>query len=223
MAKDKKKCKAISPSDEQLARYSYALEAVTDQGQVIGRAYRRRPLFQTMLSRGEISHAQHYAISFYVEQHNLSNRSLTRDSLAPFNGSGDGSGILPCTLRGASEVRIMDKAMGALANTFKAVVIDDDSFNRIAIARWGSKQHEFRSGKTVRQIIGPKSRTHPRRIKDEFCAALELLMPIAYSMCAVNYSVDLCDHTKHKTSNLRSASTRAHNAPRAEKVSSLSL
>lgn len=187
---DKKRFKGVAPVEEQARRYSYELETITERGQVVGRVYRRRPLFETMLARGEISRSEAQALRYYRERYELSHFSLVRSCLNQRFGSGHAGGTSPLSLRAAREVGLMEAAAGLFLPAFRKVAIEDMSFNRIAIDRYGSKQEEH-SNRVV-----PKSKQHTRRIKSEFLAALNCFMPIAQSFFVSNFSVDLPTHTR---------------------------
>jgi hypothetical protein len=193
---DKKRYKGIAPVDEQARRFKYELETVTERGQVVGRVYRRKPLFETMLARGEVSRDEAQAMRYYRERYELSHYSLTRSCLLQHHGRSLSGGMSPISLRAANEVSVMEAAAGLFLPAFRKVVIEDMSFNRIAMERYGSQQ--VVAGGSYR--IVPKSKQHTRRIKAEFLAALQCFLPVAQSFFVSNFSVDLPTHTRHKKS-----------------------
>jgi hypothetical protein len=193
---DKKRFKGVAPVNEQARRYHYDLETVTEHGQVVGRVYRRRPLFETMFARGEISREEAQALRYYRERYELSNFSLTRSCLLQRYGRSLNGGSSPLVLRAASEVQAMEAAAGLFLMAFRKVVIEDMSFNRIAMDRYGSVQKDIGG----QQRIVPKSKQHTRRIKSEFLTALKCFLPVAQSFFVSNFSVDYPTHTRHKRS-----------------------
>jgi hypothetical protein len=155
------------------------------------------PLFETMLARGEISRAEAQALRYYRERYELSHFSLTRSCLLQTAGRSLASGgCSPMAMRAASEVCFMEAAAGLFLPAFRKVVIEDQSFNRIAMERYGSQQVKI--GKVER--IVPKSKQHTRRVKAEFLTALKCFMPVAQTFFVSNFSVDLPTHTGHKKS-----------------------
>ena len=191
---EKKRFRGVSPVEEQARRYNYALETVTERGQVVGRVYRRQPLFETMLARGEISREEAQALRYYRERFELSHFSLVRSCLLQRYGGAVTGGSSPLALRAASEVDVMEAAAGLFLPAFRKVVIEDMSFNRIAMERYGSQ--EVKRGNVTR--IEPKSKQHTRRIKAEFLTALNCFMPAAQRFFVSNFSVDLPTHRQDK-------------------------
>lgn len=208
---DKKRFKGVAPVEEQARRYTYELEAITERGQVIGRAYRRKPLFETMFARHEITREEAQALRYYRERYELSHFSLTRSCLHQRFGRGSAGGASPLVLRAASEVDRMEAAAGLFLPAFRKVVIDDMSFNRIAMDRYGSR-HDEQTNRIV-----PKSKQHTRKIKSEFLAALQCFMPVAQSFFVLNFSVDFPTHTRHakRTSGITPMRKGTANAARA--------
>lgn len=190
------KFKGAGPVEEQARRYRFELETVTERGQVVGRVYRRKPLFETMFVRGEISRDEVVALRYYRERYELSHYSLVRSCLLQQTGRSLSGGTSPMALRAASEVQVMEAAAGLFLPAFRKLALEDMSFNRIAMDRYGSQHAKI--GSTVRII--PKSKQHTRRIKSEFMAALKCFMPVAQSFFVSNFSVDLTTHTRHKKS-----------------------
>jgi hypothetical protein len=195
MAK-RNKFKGMEPVDEQTRKFKFGLETITEKGQVVGRVYRRQPLFETMYVRGEITREELQALRYYRERYELSHRSLMRSCLAPtIRVRNHGGGLSPLSSRAAQEVEIMEAAAGLFLPALRALAIGDMSFNKIAIERYGSQQIQI-NGKTR---IVPRSKQHSRKVKSDFFAALKCFLPVAQSFFVSNFSVDLTTHTGHKS------------------------
>jgi hypothetical protein len=216
VAKDKKREKLVEPVVEQSRRFRYEPHNVTDKGQIVGRVYRRQPLFETMLARGEIGREEAQALRYYRERYELSHQSLVRSCLNPTIGGNSRDyfgGLSPLALRASQEVDYMEAAAGLFIAALRGLAIEDMSFNRIAIERYGSQQITVGG----RERIIPRSKQHSRRVRSEFYAALKCFMPAAQSFYIANFYVDFLAHKKHKRIICGNASKRqnqTHIAPR---------
>jgi hypothetical protein len=192
----KRNLKLVEPVAEHARKFQYEKHEVTEKGQVVGRVYRRRPLFETMASRCEISREEAQALRYYRERHELSHRSLTRSCLSPSIGSGRDyfGGLSPLSMRAKQEVQIMEDAAGLFIHSLRMVALDDLSFNKIAMERYGTQQITVGG----RERIVPKSKQHTRRVRSEFYAALKCFMPAAQSFYVANFFVDLPTHMGQK-------------------------
>ena len=82
VAKIKKEAGIERPTPEQAARVRFDLQPVkTEMGQVVGRAYRRQPLYRTMAKQMKISRDQVDALDFYRSAFDRSERSVTKSCL----------------------------------------------------------------------------------------------------------------------------------------------
>jgi hypothetical protein len=196
MAKNEKaKRKAVQPTKEQQKHHDYAIEAVTERGQIVGFAYRRKPLFETMYARGEINKDELQALRFYRERYEASNRSPVKSCLAPKFGRTSGVGItIPLSSAASGEVAFMEAAAGLWAVVLRQVAVEDQSFNRIAMNRYGSEEVPCANG---RNRLRPKKKSHARRVRSEFFTALGLFLPAAQSLYSVNLGVDFLAHAQH--------------------------
>jgi hypothetical protein len=135
-------------------------------------------------------------LRYYRDRFELSHMSLTRSCLAETYGSGNYfSGLSPLATRAREEVDLMEIAAGLFSRTLQLVAIEDMSYNRIAIERYGSRQMTIGG----RERIVPRSKQHSRRIKAEFFTALKCFMPAAQSFFVSNFYVDLPARAKHKS------------------------
>jgi integrase len=215
-----KREKLVEPVIEQIRKCKYEPYNLTEKGQIVGRVYRRQPLFETMLARGDIGQDEAQALRYYRERYELSHHSLTRSCLNPSIGGGGRDyfgGLSPLTTRANQEVDLMENAAGLFVSALRGVAIEDMSFNRIAIERYGSKQVTIGG----RERIVPRSKQHARRVRSEFYAALKFFMPAAQSFYISNFFVDFSGHALHKRIICGNASTQetrrksqTHIAPR---------
>jgi hypothetical protein len=205
----KQKFKVAELPLEQVRKCKFELHQLTEKGQIVGRVYRRQPLFETMQARGELTREEAQALRYYRERHELCHRSLTRSCLSPTVGgrSNNFGGHSPFSTRAGQELQMMEDAAGLFVGALRAVAIEDLSFNKIAMARYGSKQETVGG----RERILPKSKNHARKVRAEFYAALKLLLPTAQSFYVLNFPVDFMAHMAQKSIN-------GGNAPKQDAV-----
>lgn len=210
-----KRAKLVQPVAEQARKFKYEPYNITEKGQIVGRVYRRQPLFETMLARGDIGREEAQALRYYRERYEISHQSLVRSCLNQTIGSGRDyfGGLSPLAMRAGQEVDYMEAAAGLFIAALRGLAIEDMSFNRIAIERYGSKQITVGG----RERIVPRSKQHSRRVRSEFYTALKCFMPAAQSFYIANFFVDFPAHAGHKRNICGNASTRqtqTHIAPR---------
>jgi hypothetical protein len=126
----------VKPTPEQMRRAHYEPQsAKTHKGQVTSSAYRRRPLFET-LAKGKsgIDADGLRALRFYRDRYEGTAKSLTR----------------PPGLDADYIVKRCDAEMGAVADTMRAVALEDQSFSEVAIARFGSRTQSWIEQEKVR-------------------------------------------------------------------------
>lgn len=214
MVKEKKREKLVGPVAEQGRRFKFEPYNITEKGQIVGRVYRRNPIFETMVLRGEIGRDEAQALRYYRERYELSHQSPVRSCLNQTIGNGRNyfGGLSPLVIRAAQEVDFMENAAGLFIAALRGLAIEDMSFNRIAIERYGSKQITVGG----RERIVPRSKQHSRRVRSEFYAALKCFVPAAQSFYIANFFVDFPTHIDHKRSICGNASKRetsTHIAP----------
>lgn len=162
----------------------------TEKGQVIGRAYRRQPYFETLAKlpanasdqKGSrlITADQLRALRYYRTNHELTVVSETRCALNQERGGGEALG-LPITLLSARGVKECEVGLGALVDTLRAVALHDQTFAQVAMARWGSRDRQrvvLGTGKQKPRIakeVVPKSSAHPAIVREEFLTALSIM------------------------------------------------
>jgi hypothetical protein len=179
----------VKPTPEQMRRAQYEPQsAKTHKGQVTSSAYRRRPLFET-LAKGKsgIDADGLRALRFYRDRYEGTAKSLTRCALDIEGRGGGDPHRLPPGLDADYIVKRCDAEMGAVADTMRAVALEDQSFSEVAIARFGSRTQSWIEQEKVRgrtkkggklrfvEKIVPKSGRHREIIRDEFLLGLERL------------------------------------------------
>ena len=203
VAKVKTEAGIDQPTPEQAARVRFDLQAVlTEMGQVVGRAYRRQPLYRTMAKQMKISRDQLDALDFYRSAFDRSERSPTKSCLnVGVGGSGKSSGdytpveFTPSIAEARRKIALCERPLGALLGTMRAVVLEDLSFSEIAMARYGSRKRDWidvdvpvmRDGKPLKikgkvvkeartvERLAPRSPRHREIIAQEFRDGLRIL------------------------------------------------
>lgn len=179
----------LGPTPEQMKGGRFERESSkTAHGQVNAVAYRRQPLFETLAKgKSAIDLEGLAALRFYRNRYEETAQSLTRCAL-DIEARGGGLPLcLPPGLYSDDAVRRCDAAMGAVADTVRAVALEDTSFSDVAIARFGSRKQswietEKHRGRTKKggkmafvEKIVPISGRHREIIRDEFLLGLKRL------------------------------------------------
>ena len=186
------------PTPEQHNHATYVVQDVVNKmanGVTIrvSKAYRRQPIFETLWKQNGsgISIEGLHALRYYRARHEETEQSLTRCAL-DVQGRGGGAeaplprGVDAFMLVGEGAQRTMDRlhqAMGSVADTVRAVALDDQSYSEVAIQRWGSrKQHWIKqpdasggNAASVEKLV-PKSGRHREAIRQEFLLGLGRLI-----------------------------------------------
>jgi hypothetical protein len=159
-ASRRKSLEIAGPTPEQMEGGCFVLEDVTDKrdggGTInLGKAYRRKPMIQTLAEQGLFSDAEYKALKHYRHHADLADRSLVRDSLGKQAGGSGGSGNGP-TIEMLNAVRITtdcEAAAGSLKDILRAVAVDDMSLSQWAIKRSGGIDDcATKNGQTVCRI-----------------------------------------------------------------------
>lgn len=181
----------VAPTREWIARYGDQVHSPTNpSGQKIGRAYLRRPWFESLVERDwreadqqerppVFSVSDLKALRFYRDSVEASARSETKSCLAamlPVAGSRS-DGPSPAIVRAKANVAWLEALLGPLVSTVRAVAIDDQSYAQVAMERFGAREQDWfddTSGTFIRKLA-PKSGRHPTRIREEFVAGVKRL------------------------------------------------
>lgn len=182
--------KIAQPTPEQEARAPYRLESVkTERGQVVGRAYRRHPWFETLVERERndarkasrdplLTDDSLRALRYYRDAYEAGERSETRCALNRENGGGGhrGDGPSLALLRARETQRLCERDLGGLLHTLRAVAINDMTYANLAMNRYGSRDVDMIIDGRSTTKPAPKSGRHVAAIKDEFVAAVGVLL-----------------------------------------------
>jgi hypothetical protein len=169
------------PTPEMQARVTFDLNDVkTEMGQILGRAYRRRPLYETMRAAGAISPDEVDALRFYRTAHDRCEYSPMKSCLNVEHGGGGFSAVAvaftssPSIVIARRNLRLCEATIGHGLNVMRAVALHDRSFSELAIDRHGSREN---GGKVV-----PRSGRHRAEIRAEFHDALGRLTDTVRSL-----------------------------------------
>lgn len=169
------------PTPEMRARVAFDIGMIKcEMGKVIGRAYRRRPLFETMRTAGALSPDEVDALRFYRTAHDRCEYSPMKSCLNVEHGGGGFSASAvafsstPSIVSARRNLRLCEAGLGFNVATMRAVALQDRSFSELAIERHGSREKD---GKVL-----PRSGRHRAEVKDEFQAALRVLTDTVRSL-----------------------------------------
>jgi hypothetical protein len=153
-AKNRKAAEIVGPTPEQMGVSNFRLEDVTDKRNgggtiTIGKAYRRRPMIETLYSQGLFSDSQYKALKHYRHHADMTDRSTVRDSLCTTRGGG-GDGPSVGLVNAVQVVGACEMAAGSLRDILRAVVVDDLSLSQWAITKAGAIEDcEMKKGQRV--------------------------------------------------------------------------
>lgn len=155
-AAKQKRIDATPPTPEQEAGAEFRLEPVTERGQVIGTAYRRRPMIDILFERGIFDEPHYKALKHYRHHADIADKSPIRDSLTnwmPKAAGGTGPGI---ELLNAMRVRDdCERAAGSLYDILRAVVVSDMSLSQWAMGKHGASERCRTKGQRVICVMEP--------------------------------------------------------------------
>lgn len=159
MGKAKRKrahIETLGPTNEQRGHNAFELVDIVDKrpgggSVVLGKAYRRTPMIDTLGRQGVFSDAELKALRHYRHHADIADRSPTRDSLDRQRHGGSGTGP---TIELLNAVRVRDdceRAAGSLVDILRSIVVHDVSLSQWAIAKHGAleKRRERGNGKPV--------------------------------------------------------------------------
>jgi len=157
--KAEKRIDAIPPTREQELQAEYRLEPITERGQVIGTAYRKRPMIDILHERGVLDEPLYKALKHYRHHADIADKSPIRDSLTnwmPKASGGTGPGI---ELLNAIRVRDdCERAAMGLVDILRAVVVDDMSLSQWAMNKHGASEHCRTKGSSVVCVMEPSAK-----------------------------------------------------------------
>ncbi|SDC52398.1 hypothetical protein SAMN05444678_103266 [Sphingomonas sp. YR710] len=182
----------VAPTPEAAAQAPYVLQPVhTEQGQLLGRAWRRQPWFESLAKReaGEAERAGRVpliggdelaALRFYRNAFEMAERSAMKSSLDILPGGagpGQARDLPPAVLTARADVALCESLMGEWRPTMRAVAIEDRTYAAVAMARFGSRNQDWYDGARGAFVAKPvpRSNRHPQIIRAEFLAGLQAL------------------------------------------------
>lgn len=129
----KKKAKVddrIAPTPEQQKRADF---------HSAGMAYKRIPVIDTMLTRGQLSDKEHLALSYYRDQASLADRSPLKSCIdfTVTGGSGHPSAALTSAIL---ETARLERDMLSCWRIARAVAVDDISLTEWCIRQYGGRE-----------------------------------------------------------------------------------
>lgn len=140
-----------APPSEQIGSFETA-----------GMAYRRVPVIDTMLARGQLCDDEHRRLRHYRDQEALAGASPVRSCLDV--GVGGGGGDIPMTaavLSAQLAVARIEKDLGSLSDIARAVAIDDLSLSQWCCRKHGSRERYDARGRFVAIVPVAESRVVP--------------------------------------------------------------
>ena len=132
----------IAPTPEQMGDGNFVLQDVTERSESgrmisIGKAFRRKPMIDTLHEQGVFSDREHKCLTRYAHFHVIANKSPIRDSLQMERYGSSGNGMTNEQLYAIEVVRDCEAAAGQLRDILKAVVLEDMSLSQWAISQAG--------------------------------------------------------------------------------------
>lgn len=144
-----------SPPSEQMLDGAFVVQHIVDRGMngvSINKAYRRRPMIDTLAAQGILNADQHRALRHFRHHADMIDRSPMADSLCLERG-GSGNDFSFSALNASYVTSACESAAGSLADILRAVVIYDQSLSQWAITRHGgTDKARIRKGRIERTV-----------------------------------------------------------------------
>lgn len=141
-AKRKRKPKIddrMPPTAEQMARGEF---------HSAGMAYKRVPVIDTMLSRGQLNDREHIALSYYRDQASLADRSPLK-SCIDFSVSGGDNHPSAALASAMLETARIERDMGSVWPIARAVAVNDVSLTEWCIKHYGGRERYGAQGQCI--------------------------------------------------------------------------
>ena len=120
------------PTAEQFARGEWERAVV---------AYKRVPVIDTMLRRGQLNDDQHRRLTHYRDQAALADRSLTKSCLdIRVAGAAVTVGVPAAVLSAQLALARIERDLGARMALARAVAVDDVSLTEWCVAKFGGRE-----------------------------------------------------------------------------------
>lgn len=120
----------IAPTPEQMARGDY---------HSVGMAYKRVPVIETMLTRGQITDREFVLLDYYRQQASLADRSPLK-SCIDFSVTGGDSHPSAALTSALLETARIERDMGSVWPIARAVAVDDVSLTEWCIRVHGGRE-----------------------------------------------------------------------------------
>ena len=120
----------MPPTAEQMARGEF---------HSAGMAYKRIPVIETMLTRGQITDKQYMALAYYRDQASLADRSPLK-SCIDFSVTGGDSHPSAALASAMLETARIEREMGSVWHLARSVAVDDVSLTEWCCAHYGSME-----------------------------------------------------------------------------------
>jgi hypothetical protein len=129
----------VLPTPEQMARGDF---------RSMGMAYKRVPVIETMLSRGQITEWEYIALSYYRDQASLADRSPLK-SCIDFSVKGGDNHPSAALASAMLETARIERDMGSVWQIARAVAVDDVSLTQWCIAEYGGRERYGPQGQCI--------------------------------------------------------------------------
>lgn len=123
-----------------------------------GMAHKRVPVIDTMLTRGQLSDAEHAALRHYRDQASLAERSSVKSCLdrsQAGSGHGPGAAIISALL----ETSRIERSLGSLCDIARAIAVEDLSLSQWCVNKFGGRERWNGKGEFV-AIVPINERQH---------------------------------------------------------------
>lgn len=139
-AKAAKLSAAISPTQETMGQADF----VYFQGR-----YRRVPVIDTLLTRGQINDSEYRALAHYRDQTALAERSPLKSCLDQRAGSKSDCELSAAVVSAILTTARIERDLGSLAPIARAVAVDDKSLSQWCVDRFGGRERLDPQGKCI--------------------------------------------------------------------------
>lgn len=142
----------IGPTPEQ--RPYFVTASLRSEEMTVKMVYRRVPVIDQMLERGDILDREHKALAHYRDQAHLAERSPVKSCLDDSkSGGGSGGQTLSAAVTSAmlTTARI-ERDLGSLRDIARAVAVLDHSLSQWCIAKHGGRERYGKKGEFVAMV-----------------------------------------------------------------------
>lgn len=153
MARTKRKAKIVidivEPTAEQMDRDEYELSPITERGQVIGAAFKKRRQLERLFQADVITPSEYGALLHYRNFADMADKSPVKDSLDRNMPQAASSGELPAYILDARfKTGKYESAAGSLWQFLRDIVVNDMTLTRWVIENVRSYE-AFEKGRMI--------------------------------------------------------------------------